>query len=144
MLQPTIQRVYTLKKSIEIDPTKIDKNDSILRNRNALEKEIDSLIQNIFNLSSRCPEEMRSIYSQISEKVTEKFNASSEIIRCTVPNSFLFLRLLVPAFLAPTTFQVLSLSLSLSLFLSFIHSFPTPNVTGFVVTFPHSFLSFFS
>ncbi len=108
VIQPTIKRVYELRKAIELDPLKVDK-DNLMRNKMMFENEFTSVLEAIFSSPSECPESMKVIYSNLEKKIIEKYSPNeNDIVRYTVVNSFLILRLFVPAFLTPTVFQVRS------------------------------------
>ena len=106
VIQPTIKRVYELRKAIDLDPSRVDK-ESLLRNRMMFENEFTSITEAIFSSACECPEPMRVIYSNLERKIIEKYSPNEgDIVRYTVVNSFLILRLFVPAFLTPTVFKV--------------------------------------
>ena len=106
-LDPVLQIVFNLKRSVELDVTKLDKG------ADKLEKQVHFLfdlttqfLTAIFGSIRRCPDVLKAIFHHMKREVARRFSTHPEVdvIQFTVVSSMLFLRFFVPAILNPILF----------------------------------------
>lgn len=102
-----IKDVYENKKSVEVDPAKIEKGEDVKANFKRLLKFVKDTTQSIFDSVDACPPLLREVFHQLQERVKAKFTGTDQKtkeVRYTVVGGFLFLRFFCPAILAPKLF----------------------------------------
>jgi len=101
-LHPIISKVYSSKKSCEIDPTKVTKPSKILKNSKRLEKFIIQTLELIFQSVDKCPSGIREILRYLQSKVIERLPPEEiEPVKYSIVSSFVFLRFFCPAIMGP-------------------------------------------
>lgn len=121
VLSPLVKEIMTSRKACEVDPTRVDKNESIEKNFKNLEGVVVSTIKTIFSSASSCPKPLGELFGHIRQQVLSKFS-NNPTVSYTAISGFIFLRFFCPAILAPKLFGlwpgkiILFLSLMLSNF----------------------------
>lgn len=107
-VQETIDTIYKDggKKSLEIDPLKLDKAEDPRKNWKYLSKLLDDLLNRVLNSVEQCPPGLIQIFTHLQKEVEGKFADTN--VRYTGVSSFLFLRFIVPAILGPKLFDLAS------------------------------------
>lgn len=105
-VQDTIDALYKDggKKSFEIEPSKLEKADDPKKNWKSLSKQLDNVLDRVFNSIDQCPPGLVQIFAHLQKEVETKF--ADPNVRYTGVSSFLFLRLIVPAILGPKLFEL--------------------------------------
>eukprot|EP01133_Synstelium_polycarpum_P005253 gene5253-6079_t len=103
---PLIRKIYTSKKSCEIDPTKLDKGEDIKKNAKTLVGWVKKMTAAILASAPACPGPLREVFRAIQSKVAERYPAD-EITRFTAVSGFIFLRFFCPSILAPKLFELM-------------------------------------
>lgn len=106
VIGPTIKKIYTSKKSCEVDPTR-EKEENIPKNFTRLLKLAQTIINAVVASASACPPRLREIFHSLQTAVQEKLGPNSPA-KYAVVSSFLFLRHICPAILNPKLFQLAS------------------------------------
>jgi hypothetical protein len=100
-----IWEICDSKISIEVDPTRLDRNEDIKMNWKRLIAYSINIWDCIEKSRSKMPRELRTIFDYLQRQVIKRFNQAREdkytIVRYTSVSGFLFLRLFCPAILGP-------------------------------------------
>eukprot|EP01119_Soliformovum_irregulare_P019013 TRINITY_DN593_c0_g1_i4.p1 TRINITY_DN593_c0_g1~~TRINITY_DN593_c0_g1_i4.p1 ORF type:complete len:657 (-),score=175.68 TRINITY_DN593_c0_g1_i4:386-2356(-) len=102
-LGDSIQRLYTLKHSCELDPTRLEEGEDAKENLHNLETEVQTILGKIFAALDACPTDMRKMFQTLQSEVKAKYG-EDHIARYTSVSGFIFLRFWVPAILGPKLF----------------------------------------
>ncbi|GAB5588354.1 hypothetical protein Unana1_03254 [Umbelopsis nana] len=106
----TIRALIDSKIYIEVDPTRMPKGSNISEHWKHLFLYVRSLWRGIEQGKSKCPMELRSIFSHLQSAIVKKFILDDEVesnrqtIRYNCVSGFIFLRLICPAILSPRLF----------------------------------------
>ncbi|EGC28522.1 hypothetical protein DICPUDRAFT_160044 [Dictyostelium purpureum] len=103
---PLIKKIYSSKKSCEIDPTKLEKGEDIKKNCKNLLSWVKKMTNAILSSVNNCPGPLREVFRSIQEKVVQRY-PRDEITRYTAVSGFIFLRFFCPAILAPKLFELM-------------------------------------
>ncbi|KAN0045212.1 hypothetical protein ACTA71_005589 [Dictyostelium dimigraforme] len=103
---PLIKKIYSSKKSCEIDPTKLEKGEDIKKNCKNLLSWVKKMTTAILSSINNCPGPLREVFKSIQEKVVQRY-PKDEITRYTAVSGFIFLRFFCPAILAPKLFDLM-------------------------------------
>eukprot|EP01132_Coremiostelium_polycephalum_P005419 gene5419-6758_t len=103
---PLIKKIYSSKKSCEIDPTKLEKGEDIKKNCKNLMSWVKKMTTAIFSSVNNCPGPLREIFKAIQTKVLQRY-PKDEVTRYTAVSGFIFLRFFCPAILAPKLFDLM-------------------------------------
>ncbi|KYR02117.1 RasGTPase-activating protein [Tieghemostelium lacteum] len=103
---PHIKKIYSSKKSCEIDPTKIEKGEDIKKNGKNLLAWVKKITHSILSSVNHCPGPLREVFRSIQTKVHERY-PKDEITKYTAVSGFIFLRFFCPAILAPKLFELM-------------------------------------
>jgi hypothetical protein len=94
------------KKSCEIDPSKIEKGESVAQNRAHLCQITEQITTSIFNSADLVPLQLREVFHGIQTTITEHWPEDATS-RYTAVSGFIFLRFFNPAILGPKLFGLL-------------------------------------
>ncbi|KAF2069743.1 hypothetical protein CYY_008934 [Polysphondylium violaceum] len=103
---PLIKKIYSSKKSCEIDPTKLEKGEDIKKNCKNLLSWVKKVTAAILGSINNCPGPLREVFRLIQSKVLQRY-PQDEITRYTAVSGFIFLRFFCPAILAPKLFDLM-------------------------------------
>ncbi|KAK5582968.1 hypothetical protein RB653_004558 [Dictyostelium firmibasis] len=103
---PLIKKIYSSKKSCEIDPTKLEKGEDIKKNCKNLLSWVKKMTTAILSSINNCPGPLREVFKSIQDKVVQRY-PKDEITRYTAVSGFIFLRFFCPAILAPKLFDLM-------------------------------------
>ncbi|KAM9963017.1 hypothetical protein ACTFIW_006238 [Dictyostelium discoideum] len=103
---PLIKKIYSSKKSCEIDPTKLEKGEDIKKNCKNLLSWVKKMTTAILSSVNNCPGPLREVFKSIQDKVVQRY-PKDEITRYTAVSGFIFLRFFCPAILAPKLFDLM-------------------------------------
>jgi len=103
---PLIKKIYSSKKSCEIDPTKLEKGEDIKKNCKNLLSWVKKVTAAILGSINNCPGPLREVFRSIQAKVLQRY-PHDEITRYTAVSGFIFLRFFCPAILAPKLFDLM-------------------------------------
>jgi len=106
VLGKKIKEIVAMKKSSEIDPTRLNSGESVEENQKHLAEVAKSLIDLIFASADDTPIELRLVFSALRKSVVEKFGEGDT--KYTAVSGFIFLRFWGPAILGPKLFGLLS------------------------------------
>ncbi|KAL6041676.1 Ras GTPase-activating protein 4 [Balamuthia mandrillaris] len=106
VLKDLIVQIATEKRSCEIDPSRMDKDDNPEKNMIALTQKTEEICHHIFNSHNDCPQLFKQVFHNIATKVASKW-PSDETCRYTAISGFIFLRFFNPAILGPKLFGLL-------------------------------------
>ena len=102
---PVIREIMISKKSAEVDPTRLEKNDDIKKNWKVLKAFTSSLIDAIFKSADRVPLPLQAVFSHLRTACASQWPMDS-VVGFTSVAGFIFLRLFVAATLNPILFGV--------------------------------------
>eukprot|EP01114_Cavostelium_apophysatum_P003675 TRINITY_DN1376_c0_g1_i1.p1 TRINITY_DN1376_c0_g1~~TRINITY_DN1376_c0_g1_i1.p1 ORF type:complete len:668 (+),score=157.12 TRINITY_DN1376_c0_g1_i1:64-2067(+) len=107
VLGDTIRKLYSTKKSCEINPTKLEKGDDVKKNLKNLIQVCSKIADSVFTSLPSCPPEFREVFHHIQEKVKESYEEEEvRVTKYTAVSGFIFLRFFCPAILAPKLFNL--------------------------------------
>eukprot|EP01103_Thecamoeba_quadrilineata_P002310 TRINITY_DN12286_c0_g1_i1.p1 TRINITY_DN12286_c0_g1~~TRINITY_DN12286_c0_g1_i1.p1 ORF type:complete len:996 (-),score=232.04 TRINITY_DN12286_c0_g1_i1:187-3174(-) len=105
VISPLVLPLYNDKKSYEVDPTKIDKTESLERNTSQLLLILNQLLNSIFSSATQIPSSIKTIYKNLRESAINRFPDHQDV-QYTVLSSFFFLRLVCPCIMNPKLFHL--------------------------------------
>ena len=111
VLGDILREIVNGEMSCEIDPTRLDKKDSLEANWRTLNQYAKLIWKRIEDSKNEIPGEMRHIFSYIQQQVLKKYGSASsktQMVRYTSVSGFLFLRLFCPCILNPKLFGITS------------------------------------
>ncbi|CAJ0583150.1 unnamed protein product, partial [Mesorhabditis spiculigera] len=103
-LKPLIDKIYSERKSCEIDPARIQNGDSIEKNTETLLSYFTLCFDRIVESSARCPISLRNIFADLRKTVSAE-TGRVEIERLA-ESSFLIMRFFAAALLNPKSFGI--------------------------------------
>jgi hypothetical protein len=106
IVHPTVSQIYEEKRSMEVDPSKMDKGDDAKKNFKRLTTILDQLLQKIYASADLCPTSLREIFAHLSKEVSRRFPQEPNIKYIGV-SGFLFLRFICAAILGPKLFSIM-------------------------------------
>jgi len=92
------------KRSIEIDPLKVDKNDDAKKNLKILKDCLESILDKIY--ASNIPSSLSDVFQHISTQLKIKFHDVKDIHVIGI-NSLFFLRFVCAAINSPKLFNIM-------------------------------------
>jgi len=103
VIQPIISEIVNFKRSCEVDPTRLEKNDDLAKNWKNLTTFCEVAFDSIMKSAAECPRDLCEVFHFLRTRVKEKF-PSNEYVEYTAVSGFIFLRFFCPAILGPTLF----------------------------------------
>ncbi|CAJ0935669.1 unnamed protein product, partial [Mesorhabditis belari] len=101
-LKPVIDKIYSERKSCEIDPSRIQNGDSLEKNTKTLLGYFSLCFDRIVESSPRCPLSLRTIFADLRKTVSQE--ASEKKTERLAQSSFLIMRFFAAALLNPKSF----------------------------------------
>ncbi|KAK3771459.1 hypothetical protein RRG08_011393 [Elysia crispata] len=119
VLQPTIDRIINEKKTVELDPFKVNnarrrhslhresEESFVTHSMEALEDYVTSIMASIVGSVTQCPQVLRRVLRNIQIRVREKWpEETHEDVPYTAVSGFIFLRFFAPAVMSPKLFAL--------------------------------------
>ncbi|KAJ3034329.1 hypothetical protein HDV00_005184 [Rhizophlyctis rosea] len=103
---PIIKHIVSKKIQLELDPTRVDKQDELKKNRKALLEWNKKILDAIWDARGTVPSPWRPVFCHIQTEVKNKF-PQDEAARYTCVGGFVFLRFFAPAILGPKLFGII-------------------------------------
>jgi len=103
-IKPFVKEYYKDKRSLEIDPLKVEKNEDAKKNLKILKNCLDAILDKIF--VSPVPNSLREVFQHISKELNIKFKDIKGIYAIGV-NSLFFLRFVCAAINSPKLFNIM-------------------------------------
>lgn len=97
ILMNPVNHVLSIKKSVEVDPTKMTENDNLKDNIAALNTSINLFLTTIFEEFKKAPHQLKMIANEMAKAVEEKFPDK----KIQAIGGFMFLRFICPAISTP-------------------------------------------
>lgn len=91
VLQQFITEILVQNRPCELDPTRLEKTDSVEENFTVLEAYIKWAMDRILNSASKCPAPLKKVFSVLRKEASEKF-PTDKVVPYTVVTAFVFLR----------------------------------------------------
>eukprot|EP01114_Cavostelium_apophysatum_P014101 TRINITY_DN3569_c0_g1_i4.p1 TRINITY_DN3569_c0_g1~~TRINITY_DN3569_c0_g1_i4.p1 ORF type:complete len:1519 (-),score=502.00 TRINITY_DN3569_c0_g1_i4:67-4437(-) len=106
-LSSIIKKIFTSKKSYEIDPSKLEKNQSLEKNVKNFIKLVRNTLEAIWSSAENCPAILREIFHELKGNVEDRFTLDkSEKARYIIVSGFIFLRFFCVAITAPKSYNI--------------------------------------
>ncbi|XP_077293823.1 ras GTPase activating protein 1 [Arctopsyche grandis] len=106
-LKPTLDLIFSEKKSCEIDPTKVKDLSTVESNLANLIEYVEKMFNAITESFVNCPGIMCRLFDVLRQCANQKF-PRDDGVRFSVVSSFIFLRFFAPAILGPRLFSIKS------------------------------------
>lgn len=103
-LQPCIDEIFELKRSCEIDQTKLNETENLDVNMTNLLFFVEKLMSAITSSARSCPPLMVKIFSMLRMAAIKQFPDIHDEVGYTAISGFIFLRFFAPAILNPKLF----------------------------------------
>ncbi|CAH0558267.1 unnamed protein product [Brassicogethes aeneus] len=104
-LRPTLEQIFTERKSCEIDPTRVTDQNTVRQNMATLKGYIQKIFDAITQSAVHCPALMCQIFHNLKECALAYF-PDNRAVRYSVISGFIFLRFFAPAILGPKLFDL--------------------------------------
>jgi hypothetical protein len=105
VVHETVDELYETKKSVEVDPNRMEKGEDPKKNLKYLMKILNSLLNKLYLSADDCPTSLRTIFQHVQQEVVKKF-PGDPVVRYTGVSGFLFLRFICAAILGPKLFDL--------------------------------------
>ncbi|XP_019859524.1 PREDICTED: ras GTPase-activating protein 3-like [Amphimedon queenslandica] len=103
-LQPCIDEIFEVKRSCEIDQSKLSEGENIDLNMTNLLFFVEKLMSAITSSARSCPSVMKRIFHLLRTLSVKQFPEFEDEVRFTSISGFIFLRFFAPAILNPKLF----------------------------------------